>query len=160
MKVFLGGSWHLKAFPGVCWAPINQLSPCYTVLAWNADLPVSINQKLGASILQGYAREEQVMRMKERLACLSTSKETVMFPYQWVKLRQRPDARSRNMAPDYIWQQWLLEGRDFPWHGWKQVPSPVLTKWSNKAFMRVSLKTTAHSVSGRVLFWSHKLWWE
>lgn len=56
MEVLLSGSWYLEALPGVCRAPVQQLRPGYIVLAWNADLPVTIDHKLGATILQSWMR--------------------------------------------------------------------------------------------------------
>lgn len=58
MEVFPGGSWHLEALPGVCRAAVQQLRPGYIVLAWNADLPVTVDHKLGATVLEGWMREE------------------------------------------------------------------------------------------------------
>lgn len=58
MEVFLGGSRNLEALPSVCRTPVQQLRPGYVVLAWNADLPVSVDHKLGATVLEGWMREE------------------------------------------------------------------------------------------------------
>lgn len=54
MEVFLGGSWHLEALPAVCRAAVQQLRPGHVVLAGNADLPVTVDHELGATVLQGW----------------------------------------------------------------------------------------------------------
>lgn len=56
MKVLPGGSRHLEALPGVCRAAVQQFCPGYAVLAWNADLPVAVDHKLGATVLKGWRR--------------------------------------------------------------------------------------------------------
>lgn len=53
VQVFLGWSHDLKALPGICRASVQQFGPSHTVFSRNADLPVSIDDKLGASVLQG-----------------------------------------------------------------------------------------------------------
>lgn len=53
MQVFPGGSGNLEALPGVGRAAVQQLRPGDVVLAWDADLPVAIDHKLGAAILEG-----------------------------------------------------------------------------------------------------------
>lgn len=58
MQVFPGGSRNLEALPGVGRAPVQQLGPSDVVLARDADLPVAIDHKLGAAILQGWKREK------------------------------------------------------------------------------------------------------
>lgn len=57
VQVFPGGSRNLKALPGVGRAAVQQLCPGDVVLPWDADLPVAIDHKLGAAILQGWKRE-------------------------------------------------------------------------------------------------------
>lgn len=57
MQVFPGGSGNLEALPGVGRAAVQQLRPGDVVLAWDADLPVAIDHKLGAAILEGWKRE-------------------------------------------------------------------------------------------------------
>lgn len=56
MKVFPGGSRNLKALPGVGRAAVQQLRPGYVVLARDADLPVAVDHKLGAAVLEGWKR--------------------------------------------------------------------------------------------------------
>lgn len=56
MEVFPGGSRNLKALPGVGRAAVQQLRPGHVVLAWDADLPVAVNHKLGAAVLEGWKR--------------------------------------------------------------------------------------------------------
>lgn len=56
MKILSGGSRHLKALPGVRRAAVQQFCPSYIVLSWNADLPITIDDKLGATILEGWRR--------------------------------------------------------------------------------------------------------
>ena len=97
MKVFLGRSWHLKALPGVCRASVQQLGPSYGVLTWNTNLPVTIDNKLGATILEGWTRVEGDGRKERRKSSLLFTVDkwvkgfsndqipTVMSLYQWVK---------------------------------------------------------------------------
>lgn len=59
VQVFPGGSRNLKALPGVGRAAVQQLRPGDVVLPWDADLPVAINHKLGAAILQGWKSGEE-----------------------------------------------------------------------------------------------------
>lgn len=61
MEVFLGGSWHLKALPGVSRTPVQQLGSSNVVLTRNTYLPVTIDYKLGATVLEGWAREERIV---------------------------------------------------------------------------------------------------
>lgn len=56
MKILSGGPRHLKALKGVRRAAVQQFCPSYIVLSWNADLPVTIDHKLGATILEGWRR--------------------------------------------------------------------------------------------------------
>lgn len=56
MEVFPGGSRNLKALPGVGRAAVQQLRPSYVVLARDADLPVAVDHKLGAAVLEGWKR--------------------------------------------------------------------------------------------------------
>lgn len=58
MEVFLGGSQHLEALPGVCRAPVLQLGPGDVVLTRNANFPVAIDDKLRATVLERWVREE------------------------------------------------------------------------------------------------------
>lgn len=58
MEVFPGGSGNLEALPGVRRAPVHQLRPGYVVLSWDADLPVTIDHKLGATVLESLMRED------------------------------------------------------------------------------------------------------
>lgn len=56
MKILPGGARHLEALPGVRRAAVQQFCPGYVVLAWNADLPVAVDHKLRAAILEGWRR--------------------------------------------------------------------------------------------------------
>lgn len=58
MEVFLGGSQHLEALPGVCRTPVQQLGSGYIVLTRNANLPVTIDDKLRATVLERWVRED------------------------------------------------------------------------------------------------------
>lgn len=77
MEVFPGGSRYLKALPGVRRAPVHQLRPSYGVLSWDADLPVTIDHKLGATVLEGLMREDD--EGGQSLALISVDKRVEHF---------------------------------------------------------------------------------
>lgn len=56
MEIFPGGSRNLEALPGVGRAAVQQLRPGYVVLARDADLPVAVDHKLGAAVLEGWKK--------------------------------------------------------------------------------------------------------
>lgn len=58
------------------------------------------------------------------------------------------------MPAGYIWQLSLLSARRGIFHDmkWKQVPSPALPQWSDKAFTSVSFKTTVCAISGGLFY--------
>lgn len=54
VQVLLCWPGHLKAFPCISRAAVQQFGPSHVILSWNTDLPVPINHELGMSILKSW----------------------------------------------------------------------------------------------------------
>lgn len=94
MQVFPGGSGNLEALPGVGRAAVQQLRPGDVVLAWDADLPVAIDHKLGAAILEGWKREMEGSGGLVFYIVTCTTRLSSYIPYQ-ADVNNREASRSR-----------------------------------------------------------------
>lgn len=133
MEVFLGGTRHLEALPGVSRAPVQQFGSGHIILARNADFPVTIDHKLGASILQGCVKKEE--------KCDVTVK----------RLSPRVSGSSRTVASCLYMAAASPRRRDFFSHDRrKHVPSPAPPQRSDKAFYKQPVCSVSGSYFGLI----------
>lgn len=157
MEVFPGGSWYLEALPGVCGAPVQQLRPGHVVLAWNADLPVAVDHKLGATVLEGCTREEGNGGKDGKVWCFSVlmSESNISKPSIYVgDVELKAGCQKQKYASWLYMAAALLGARRGIFHDmkWKQVPSPASLQWSDKAFTSAPFKTAVCAISGLFYF--------
>ncbi len=164
MEVFLGGSWYLKALPGVCRAPVQQLCPSYIILAWNADLPVTVDHKLGATVLEGWMRKEG------KVWCYSMlTSESNISKCQQLALHISGSCWSKGKLSETEICQLAIYGSclssvlgqkfSMTWNGNKYLHLPCPSGQIKP--LRVSLSRPQCVPFRRpVLFWSHKQGWE
>lgn len=72
MQVLLSWSWHLKAFPCISRAAVQQFGPSHIIFPWNTYLPVPIDHKLGLSILKSwFIQNTQFLLTNREIRCLT-----------------------------------------------------------------------------------------
>lgn len=59
VQVLLSWSWNFETLPGISRAPIQKFGSCHIVLPRNIDLPVPIDHKLRAPILECFEKQLQ-----------------------------------------------------------------------------------------------------
>ncbi len=79
MQVLLSRSWNFKTLPGISRAPVQKFGSCHIVLPRNIDLPVPIDHKLRAPILECFEKKLQEVIKKKH--CTTTTQQIVMFLY-------------------------------------------------------------------------------
>lgn len=153
MKILSGGSRHLEALPGVRRAAVQQFCPGYVVLAWNADLPVTVDHKLRAAILEGWRRGGRSARSMSETMKIYVSRGVGGKPCcqeeKYSSWLQMAAVCPQELERDYPWPE--METSTFTCRG------PMLGKSSLQASL---IWTTAGARLTTALFWPQKQGWE